>query len=453
MNLKLRSVINFTLSYLLPLFCILLLVITFYFSTAKILLWDIVRPLIDVNVHRILSLIGLSQVQVDITAFIVGAARFVMYASALLLMLTNKYIRHGAFWLACLPLAAILIISGVSRFWSITPEFTISRFLYFMAAGLGGVFIGFELNKHKIIWVLEAIAVLMVLGNLFMVLKHPSFAIMSGGSTLEGAWRGLFTWKDYAGEVMAFASIMFLFRLINFKNERWIIRIYSLVFYALSVFMVFKSQSATEMISLFTVHIILVPAILYLKWGRLLKPIHWWIFCASGLLILLVVWFSRDAWLGFIGRSSSFTGRLPLWEALIPFIKQKLLLGYGFGEAFWKSGGYAAKVSAAAGWDAPFAHNGYIEALLGTGIVGLGLFLVFLIQIAYLSLRYFSRKHNLPALIFFAWFVDIAVSNFGDNQLGSHDPFTWLLLVLAFSILTRDMLDQQQPAPAASPQT
>jgi len=441
-------VINFTLSYLLPLFCIVLLVITFYFSTAKILLWDIVRPLINVNVHRILSLIGLSQVQVDITAYIVGAARFVMYASALLLLLTNKYIRHGGFWLACFPLAAILIISGISRFWSITPAYTISRFLYLIAAGLGGVFIGFELNKNKIIWVLEAIAVLMVLGNLFMVIKHPSFAIMSGGE-----WRGLFIWKDYAGEVMAIASMMFLFRLVNFKNEPWIIRIYSLVFYALSVFMIFKSQSITEVISLFTVHIILIPAILYLKWGRLLKPIHWWFIGEAGLVILLIVWFSRDAWSGFIGRNSSFTARLHLWEALIPFIQQKLLLGYGFGEAFWKSGGDVAKVWAAAGWMAPFAHNGYIEALLGTGIVGLGLFLVFFIQIAYLSLRYFSRKHNLSALIFFAWFIEIAISNFGNNRLGSHDPFAWLLLVLAFSILMRDVLDRQQPAPAASPQT
>jgi O-antigen ligase len=452
MNPKLGNAVNFIVTHILPPIYILIFVLLLYFSLVRILLWAIFTPLIDANVHRVLSLLALPNAQVDLGSLTEGARRFVTIFSTLLLLATNKFFRHARFWLACIPLAATLTISGVSQFWSIAPVYTISRFLYLLAAGLGGFLIGFELKKTKIVWLLEIFAVLMVLGNFIMVLKYPSFAIMRGDG-LEGAWRGLFSWKSYAGEVMTFSAIMFLFRLANFKKERWWIRIYSLVFYLLAIFSLYKSQSATEVISLVVVHIVFVLAILYLQWGHRLQPIHWWIFAATGIVALLLAWFGRDIWIGVIGRSSSFTGRIPLWNALMPFIRERLYFGYGFGEAFWKAGGYALLIEKAAGWPAPYAHNGYIETLLGVGVVGFIFFMTFLIQIAFLSIKYFVREHSLPALIFFALLVEIIVANIADNQLGSHDAFALLLLITAFAILLRDRLEQNQNAISALPGT
>jgi O-antigen ligase len=241
--------------------------------------------------------------------------------------------------------------------------------------------------------------------------------------------------------------------LVNFKKEPWITRIYSLVFYATAWLLLVKTQSVTELISLLAVHGILVLGLLYLKWGDRLKPAHGWIIGAIFLIALLPLWFGRGFWLGFFGKGSELTGRLPLWASLVPYIKQRLVFGYGFGDAFWKNAAYYQPIWTINTWNPVFAHNGYIEALMDTGIVGLVLWIIFLVQVAYFSIRIFLRQHNLQALIFFAWFTFTAVANITNNHLGSYETLTWLLLVIAFSYPLKEMLSLRHPVvPVSDPQ-
>lgn len=123
-----------------------------------------------------------------------------------------------------------------------------------------------------------------------------------------------------------------------------------------------------------------------------------------------------------------------------------MLAGYGFGDAFWKNPAYRDNVWAVAGWRPPFAHNGYIEALLDTGILGLAIWVIFLIQVVFLSGRYFLQERNLPALIFIIWVVEVMVANLADNQLGSYEDFTWLMLMLAFAYTLKQVLEQKPSA-------
>ena len=51
---------------------------------------------------------------------------------------------------------------------------------------------------------------------------------------------------------------------------------------------------------------------------------------------------------------------------------------------------------------------------------------------------------NLSAFIFFAWFVFVAVANIANNHLGSYETLTWLLLLVTFASLLKDMLEQKQ---------
>ena len=68
----------------------------------------------------------------------------------------------------------------------------------------------------------------------------------------------------------------------------------------------------------------------------------------------------------------SLTGRIPLWEYLTRQVLEQPLLGYGFG-AFW-SAERLVTVWSAVGWPAVVAHNGPLDLVLGTGLVGLVLF-------------------------------------------------------------------------------
>jgi hypothetical protein len=59
----------------------------------------------------------------------------------------------------------------------------------------------------------------------------------------------------------------------------------------------------------------------------------------------------------------------------------------------------------------------------------------------YISLRYFIRQHNLPALFFFSWFPFTAVMSVGNDHMGSYEYFTWLLMVISFAFLVRESID------------
>jgi len=80
--------------------------------------------------------------------------------------------------------------------------------------------------------------------------------------------------------------------------------------------------------------------------------------------------------LAALGRDATLTGRTDLWEAVLPMAVHPLF-GAGF-ESFWL-GPRLASLWAQFAFRPTQAHNGYIEMYLNLGIVGLTLFMIFLV--------------------------------------------------------------------------
>ncbi|HXO44424.1 MAG TPA: hypothetical protein VN846_03075, partial [Candidatus Cybelea sp.] len=66
------------------------------------------------------------------------------------------------------------------------------------------------------------------------------------------------------------------------------------------------------------------------------------------------------------------------WEVLLQEIGSRPIFGFGYG-AFWTTG-EADRVRATIGWSAPNAHNGFLEILIGVGLVGGAFFLIGLLR-------------------------------------------------------------------------
>ena len=77
---------------------------------------------------------------------------------------------------------------------------------------------------------------------------------------------------------------------------------------------------------------------------------------------------------GDVASSSlhTFTGRLPLWEEELGYVRTRPVLGYGY-NAFLDPRNISA-VSQAIGWVPGSAHSGYIGTLLDLGYVGAATF-------------------------------------------------------------------------------
>jgi exopolysaccharide production protein ExoQ len=115
---------------------------------------------------------------------------------------------------------------------------------------------------------------------------------------------------------------------------------------------------------------------------------------AGGILASLVPFITR----GNVGLSLTLTGRLPLWDALSPYVADRPLLGAGF-SAFWNPDNLFL-MERLVGFPVVSAHNGFLEELLNTGAIGLALFLTFWVCAMVVSVRRALRDDALGWMAF-----------------------------------------------------
>jgi O-antigen ligase len=439
-------------STLLILISFFMILSTLFIAIWRILLWEVLNPYLQVYADRLIHLLDL-----PVGGFIVNVATIMPFLSQVIIVavvlylgINNRLVRRKEFWLMSIPLLAVLILAISSQFWSLNAATTVKRFWFLFAVAMGGLFIGLEIYRSRIVIIFEVFAVFLVVLSYVIVFRYPTLGIMTFDA--PGAWRGVLNYKNFAGQMISFAALMFLFRLANFKNERWIVRLYSLSFLLLSIFFLVKTQNKTAMGTFLIIIFLLLLSFLYIKWGALLKSKHWWIIGACAGIGLLLFWIGRNAFWGFLGMDGTLNGRVPIWAAQIPFIKQKLLFGYGFGEVFWYSP-YLEEFWKIAPWKAGLSHSGYMEALIDTGLIGFIFWIAFLMITGYFSLKYFIDEKALYALIFLAWFVQVIINNVTENLLGTYEAFYFLLLVISFAATVRTRLYKEERPKKGDPVT
>jgi exopolysaccharide production protein ExoQ len=98
---------------------------------------------------------------------------------------------------------------------------------------------------------------------------------------------------------------------------------------------------------------------------------------------------------------TELTGRIPLWKAALTDAAKHPFIGYGFG-AYWTAtrlDGIYPRV----GWWAVTAHNGFLDEVLATGVVGLSLFLAVWLFAIGSSLRNWLLAKHRPSLLVAGW--------------------------------------------------
>ena len=122
-----------------------------------------------------------------------------------------------------------------------------------------------------------------------------------------------------------------------------------------------------------------------------------------------------------LNRDSTLTGRSVAWDELIPYASKKPLLGYGWG-GFWTN----AKQEAL---HFP-AHNGYLETMLNTGIIGTFVFIVFLIINCRKSLQYMNNNFVF-GLLWFSLLLFTVARNITESINSPTDSLVSLLIIMS----------------------
>jgi O-antigen ligase len=133
--------------------------------------------------------------------------------------------------------------------------------------------------------------------------------------------------------------------------------------------------------------------------------------------------------------TQTLSGRTDLWEYLWTFVVERPVLGYGFNS--FMSPERAGEMPLLVSWGVGEAHSLYLEILLGTGFVGLGLFVAVLAGSVSRALRWAMRSRDAAFAFLVAYLVFIAVNGFLTAITMFPDPKFTGLLVLGY-VLLRD---------------
>jgi exopolysaccharide production protein ExoQ len=285
-----------------------------------------------------------------------------------ILLFRDRLGRFRALLAAPAPLliAGYLVLAVTSVAWSAAPDIAIRRVLLqivVVAIVLGGSYLAEDrrLVVRGCAW-LFALAV---------AVNLPLALILPGGRM--GGALGIYSNKNILGLVMALAVMVLVHaaRTASMRLERALLAIGA----AMAIGTLVLSDSETSL--LLTVF---APA---LAWGivALSRIIHVRLLPVIGLILLWIAGLALlyvaaggtgEALLTKAFGDATFSGRTEIWAFMIESTRGRLLLGAGYA-SFWGTGDNSYVAELAPGFIGGLlqAHNGYLDVLIETGLVGL----------------------------------------------------------------------------------
>lgn len=270
------------------------------------------------------------------------------------------------------PVGLIVLWSGLTFIWASHPDLALRRAFAFLLVYLALVCLA--AGARSIFDLLVPLAVVFAVVTLLNIVAMTVFPASSWSEIGEN---GIFDNKNGAG-TMAMLAIVILGTALPVVRGR-LAPLLLVAVMALAGWFLLATKSKTS-IGVAALMGLVGPGLYGLFGGRpALRLAAGLALAAVGLAGLVVFcglgYDDRDLRLLLFG-DLTFTGRTEIWQPLVLEIARRPWLGHGFG-SFWDTGELVNPIRAAppSAWfmDAQLintAHNGYLDALVQTGIVG-----------------------------------------------------------------------------------
>ena len=264
---------------------------------------------------------------------------------------------------------AVFLFTGLallSVLWSADPTESIRRGVVFGAVTLFAGYLVLRFSLHEIVGMLAVMFTVSALVNMAFVVAFPFYA-----NDADGLWTGVLSQKNSLGYLSALGIPTLLIAARSYP----VVRVIFYMAAGLQAVLLVGSDSKTMLVATVATLVLLAfyngfRALRTLRGAVIIGLIGGSAFMAAFATVNiapLAAWVDKDV---------TLTGRVPLWESLLPVIGERLWIGHGFSAAF---GGWFSPIHEAwlqGIWKPNDAHNAYIQILLELGVVGLVLFLV-----------------------------------------------------------------------------
>jgi O-antigen ligase len=325
-------------------------------------------------------------------------------------------------------LILFLLFCALSLFWTIDWVKTLYKSILVIISTLVAAYLGVRYRDKQWATIIVIFSISVILLSYFLVLFLPEAAIMDTPQH-AGSWRGAFSHRNYMGAIVAYCNVNILLLIIVGKTLR--LRILLAVSYLLSWGLIIMSRSATGMILAFLLNAVLLLYLAFLQWGKLLRSQHYTIIVGCLVIVALVIILNSNWAFGLVGRTSTLTGRVPLWIFLFDKVSNhNLLFGYGFG-TIWDYLQFRIEAARVLGW--PFeivnSHNGFVDMFVYLGLVGLGMFLVMTFQVVSRVFSFLAKEQTNSSTWALITLVYVFVSNLTISFFFEFETFHWVLFI------------------------
>ncbi|WP_016952923.1 O-antigen ligase [Anabaena sp. PCC 7108] len=280
-----------------------------------------------------------------------------------------------------ISLLLLVMIAVLSNLWSEAIDVTSIQSRSLLRTTFFAAYLASRYSPRELISLLSSTISISIITSFAASIAIPSFGtgVVNGKLT----WKGIYAFKQYLARFMAIGSLVFLMKILDKKYNTW------LAFLGLvsSLILILQSQSKTALI-LFIFSLLVLPIFTILKQSAGIRLISLLIFATIFSSIVTIISLNLEFILvDLLGKDMELNGRIPVWTLVIEKALERRWFGYGYA-AFWYSDEayYIVKnswASLSVGNEVSrfHSHNGFVDLFTQLGFVGLGLFIINLINL------------------------------------------------------------------------
>lgn len=325
--------------------------------------------------------------------------------------------------LACLrdawPLANLVAYAMLSTLWSTAPALSLTWSIGLAGTTAFGVVLALRFTAEQELRIVALALALIIAGSLLTAILPPELRGRLG--VRGGSWVGLFLDRNLFGRVAALCGLACMLLAVVSPATRWA----ALGGGGVALWLLHGSHSVTAQIA--GLASLSVAGLLWAA-QRLSRVGRRRLLIGAGaavvvVAVVLVAW--PQSFLAAVGRDVSLTGRVAIWRVVVDGMRERPLLGYGYG-AFW----HAAPTLPHLPNLGRHAHNGFLDLAAELGVLGELLFVIPAAVYGRRALRNALGGNSPAALWPPAYLTFLLLTNLAESALVRHKIY-WALYVAA----------------------
>ena len=359
-------------------------------------------------------------------------ATFIAVQVPALMFLARRGLRREFVVGPFLFLVGLLVWMMASTVWTNLSRYaSVESVSLAMTAG-AGLYVGSRFTTRQvvlIVWIAMQVGVLMS----YLAVKRS----WSEATDADGNWTGIYFNRNSLGPVAMLGIITGCAVVVALLRSRGTpyrihLALTAVVLVTLDVVVYIRSGSSTSIAAATASILACFVWVVVGRWQRVtqapLAAVQRVVFPAFVGFTLLVAWVGfryQTVIVGWFGKADFFNGRSALWHYSWTGFLERPLIGWGW-RAAWSTPEFLKRDLWWTIGDASWSHNGFLEVLLGGGIVGGLLFAIFVLWAGYNIVGTVVSIPSESWRVAMAMFVLVACTQ-EVFIIGNH--FLWLMLV------------------------